>query len=188
MTLENIYYVGQTAAAAGILVSLIMVSRQLRQSQKMERATAQRDLLVRVSDWSRAVSCENEGAFDHFVLGMRDFNSAAPLTQMHFSKFLFEFIFIAESALDMRKDGFFSDGTWAGIEGAALGLVRTPGGRQWWEYGKKFIGAEILEHLNTRLEQMGPSTPDFSHAIPAYLGRLNELDAATRAATSGLPG
>ena len=187
MTLENISYISQTIGVFAILASLMFVARQLRQSQKMERAAAQRDLLQRVSEWSRTVSTESEGAFDHFVLGMREFSTASPLTQMHFSKFVSEFVFIAESALDMRKDGFFSDGTWTGIEGAALGLIRTPGGRQWWDYGRRIIGADIVGHLDRRLKEIDPSAPDFLSAFPMYSGRLEELDAmSAKAAASEL--
>ncbi len=73
----------------------------MRQSQKMERAVAQRDLLLRVSDWTRMVNQENEGAYDHFVVGLHDYENANALTQMHVDKHLSEFVFIAEAALNM---------------------------------------------------------------------------------------
>lgn len=60
---------------------------------------------------------ESDSAYDKFVMGLRDYEQASALVQMQMGKFLSEFVFIAESALNMRKDGFFSDGTWAGIEG-----------------------------------------------------------------------
>lgn len=178
MTLEKIYYVGQTIAVVAILASLVALVWQGRQSQKMERAAAQRDLPLRMPEWSRTDSCEGEGAFDRFVLGAREFDKAAPLTQMHFSHFLSEFGFIAESALNMRKDKFCSDGTGAGVEGSVLGPNRTQGGRQWWEHGRKVFGSEIVAYLDRCLQQIDPSTPDFLTAFPMYLGRINEQDAA----------
>ena len=72
-------------ASLAILASLIFVGRQLRHSKRMERAAAQRDLLLRVAEWLRIVQQESDVAFDKFVS---------------------EFVFIAESALNMRKDGF----------------------------------------------------------------------------------
>lgn len=176
MTLEEIYYISQIVAVLAILVSLIFVGRQLQQSQKMERAAAQRDLLLRVAEWSRMVHQDNDGAFDKFVLGLREYEQPDALTQMHVDKFLSEFVFVAESALNMRKDGFFSDGTWVGIEGAAIALLRTPGGTQWWKYAQHFIGTEIVKHLNTRLPQVDPATPHFLNFSLSYLKRLKELD------------
>ena len=184
MTLEDIYYISQIVAVLAILVSLIFVGRQLRQSQKMERAAAQRDLLLRVAEWVRMVHQDSDGSFDKFVLGLREYDHADALTQMMVEKCLAEFVFVAESALNMRRDGFFSDGTWRGIEGATLSLLRTPGGAQWWKYGQRTIGYEIVQHLNKRLSEMDTATPNFLQFAPSYLGRLKELDdQAAKAAT-----
>lgn len=174
MTLEDINHVSQIVAVLAILVSLIFVGRQLQQSQKMERAAAQRDLLLRVAEWTRMV--HQDGPFDKFVVGLRDYASADALVQMQLDKFLSEFVFVAESALNMRKDGFFSDGTWTGIEGATLALLRTPGGAQWWNHAQHFVGSEIVKHLNSRLPQIDPATPHFLNFTPSYLKRLEELD------------
>jgi hypothetical protein len=64
MTVEEIYYASQIVAVLAILVSLIFVGRQLQQGQKMERAAAQRDLLLRVAEWARMVHGNSDGAFD----------------------------------------------------------------------------------------------------------------------------
>jgi len=176
MTLENIYYVGQTIAVVAILLSLLAVIRQLQQSQKMERAAAQRDLLLRVSEWGRMTGA-NHGDIDRFVQGMVEYDEADALTQLFMDKAFSEFVFVAESALNMRRDGFFSDGTWAGIEGATLGLLRTPGGKQWWVYGQQVIGTEIVEHLKKRLTQVPEDAPTFLDWWPSYRNRLKELEA-----------
>ncbi|OFX04009.1 MAG: hypothetical protein A3E78_01050 [Alphaproteobacteria bacterium RIFCSPHIGHO2_12_FULL_63_12] len=176
MTLENIYYVGQTVAVVAILMSLLAVVWQMRQSQKMERAAAQRDLLLRVSEWGRMLSA-NEGDIDRFVQGLVEYDRADALTQLFMDKAFSEFVFVAESALNMRRDGFFSDGTWAGIEGAALGLLRTPGGKQWWVYGQQVIGSEIVEHLKKRLTEIPEGAPTFLDFWPSYRNRLKELEA-----------
>ena len=86
-------------------------------------------------------------------------------------------MFITESALNMRKDGFFSDGTWYGIEGGALALIRTPGGAQWWKYAERVIGAEIVRHLNKRLKEIDPATPHTLQFTPSMIKRLAELGA-----------
>ncbi len=176
MTLENIYYVGQTVAVVAILMSLLAVVWQMRQSQKMERAAAQRDLLLRVSEWGRMMAA-NTGDIDRFVQGMVEYDGADALTQSFMDKAFSEFVFVAESALNMRRDGFFSEGTWEGIEGATLALLRTPGGRQWWVYGQRVIGSEIVGHLKKRLTEIPEDAPTFLDFWPSYRNRLKELDA-----------
>lgn len=78
----------------------------------------------------------------------------------------------------MRQDGFFTDGTWNGIEGGALALIRTSGGSQWLEHAKLFIGNEIVEHLVQRLRDVDPATPTFLDFVPTSRRRLEELNSA----------
>ncbi len=174
MSLETIYYIGQTIAVIAILASLMAIWFQMRQSQKMERAAAQRDLLLRVSEWTREfVNVSERG--DKFTRGLFEYEAADAATQQELNKALSEFVFVAESALNMHRDGFFSEGTWAGIEGATLALLRTPGGAQWWAYGQNFIGPEIVNHMKKRLAELPPDYPTFLDFTPTMRKRLMEL-------------
>jgi len=173
MTLETIYYITQIVAVGAILVSLLAIWFQMRQSTKMERASAQRGLLDRVSDFTRSIGLE-EG--DHFILGMNDFDGASHETKIVVHNRLIEFVFITESALNMHQDGFFSEGTWAGIDGAMLGMLRTPGGQQFWDYAQHIVGFEIAKHINRRFEEFGTDDPNFLDAVPFYRPRLAALE------------
>lgn len=172
MTLETVYYVTQIVAVGAILVSLVAIWFQMRQSAKMERAAAQREVLERVSQFSRGLSGE---ASDHFLLGLNDFEAASGATRLATEGHLFEFAFVTESALNMHRDGFFSEGTWAGIEGVMLGLIRTPGGATWWGHAQHMLGFEISQHLNRRLAQIDPDTLHYLDFSPTYRLRLSEL-------------
>jgi len=174
MTLEAIYYIGQTIAVAAILVSLVAIWFQMRQSQKMERAAAQRELLLRVSEWSREFTASGDDG-DNYIRGLVEYENNEAAVQMEINRALSEFVFICESALNMRKDGFFSEGTWIGIEGATLALLRTRGGQQWWQYSQQWIGPEIVEHLKMRLEEVDPNLPTFLDFTPTFKKRLMEM-------------
>jgi len=175
MTLESIYYIGQTLAVIGILASILMIWRQLKQGQKMERAAAQRDVLLRVSEWVRMVFQKDGDAYDTFVLGLQEYDTADALSRMHMDKCLSEFVFICESALNMRRDGFFSDGTWDGIDGTTIALMRTPGGQQWWDFAQHIFGSEICAHITQRLSEIDPDTPNYLDLVPTCRNRLKEL-------------
>ncbi len=175
MTLETIYYVTQIIAVGAILASLVAIWLQMRQSTKMARASAQRELLDRVSDFTRSFSPE---AGDHFILGMNDFDNASHETKVLLYNKLMEFVFITESALNMHNDGFFSEGTWAGIDGAMIGMLRTPGGQKFWTYAKHIVGFEIANHLSKRLEDVGTEGPNFLDAVPFYRPRIATLQTA----------
>lgn len=172
MTLEEVYYVGQTVAVVAILSSLGAIWFQMKQSANMERASAQRELLEQVSEFTRRIG---DKEWDHLLLGLDDFEGASYETKLATHTKLLEFIFITESALNMHNDGFFSAGTWAGIDGVMLAMLRTPGGRQFWDYTQNFIGFEIADHINTRLKELGTDGPNFLDSVPFYRPRLAEL-------------
>ena len=175
MNWDAIGAVGEWAGAIAVVATLFYLALQMRQSQKTERAVAQRDLLLRVSEWTRMVNQPGEEAYDRFVLGLHEYEHADAQTQMHVDMCVSEFVFIAEAALNMRRDGFFSDGTWNGIVGATTALLRTPGGQQWWKYGEQFIGREIVEFLNEELAKIDPETPSFLDFLPSFRKRAEEL-------------
>ena len=180
MNWDAIGAVGEWAGALAVVATLFYLALQMRQSRQTERAVAQRDLLLRVSEWTRMVNQPGASEYDRWVLGIHEYDQADAQTQMHVDMCLSEFVFIAEAALNMRKDGFFSDGTWLGIIGAATALLRTPGGEQWWKYGQQFIGREIVEFLNEELAKIEPDTPNFLDFLPALRKRARELaDQAT---------
>ncbi len=169
MSLESIYFISQIVAVAAIIGSLLFVGFQVQQSRKMERAAAQRELLYRVSDWVRH-HAELDPEVAHCLL---DFEGAKGGAKFRFNAYVAEMIFIAEAALSMRRDGFFTEGTWQGIEGGALGMIRTPGGAQWWEYGKRYIGYEIVEYLERRVNEMDPDAPNILDIIPFIGGGID---------------
>ena len=177
MTLESIYYIGQTLAVIGILASILMVWRQLKQGQKMERAAAQRDVLLRANEWMRMVFQKDGDAFDTFILGLQEYTSADALTQMHIDKCLCEHVILCETAMNMHKDGFFSDGTWEGVESGTLTMLRTPGGQQWWAIAQHLLGSEVCVHITQRLSEIDPAAPNYLDIVPSCRNRLKELAA-----------
>lgn len=172
MSLENVYYIGQTIAVGAILFSLIAIWMQMKQSARMERAAAQREILDRVSEWTNSLAPEQ---FDQFLLGLSDFDAvpyeSAVITEVH----CYRWAFVTESALNMHKEGYFSDGTWAGIEGVMIGLLRTPGGKRWWDYAQGVLGFEVVDYLNGKLQTVPNDAPNYLDFSPRTRARIDQL-------------
>jgi len=143
----------------------------------MERAAAQRDLLDRVSMFMRGMTQEEA---DLWLLSLHDLADAPSEVELMMDMKTSEFLLLTEAAFNMYKDGYFTDGTWTGIESYMISLLRTPGGQQYWDYKKHVIGFEISRHLTERMEALGPDAPSVFETQPFMRRRLDELLTATR--------
>ncbi|MEP3051923.1 MAG: hypothetical protein ABJP48_04180 [Erythrobacter sp.] len=175
MNLEEIYYIGQTIAVVAILGSLLAIWFQMRQSQKMERASAQREILQRTAEFARSFQREE---VDPFVLGLHEWDGAAYEARFVTDGKIAEFLFLAEAAFYLHKDGFFNTGTLAGIEGYLISMLRARGGQQYWAFKQHRIGPDYVAYLNARIEATSEDTPTFFEAEPHFRSRLEELLAA----------
>jgi hypothetical protein len=173
MNWDAIGAIGELLGSTAVLVTLIAIWSQMRQSAKMERAAAQRDVLDRVTQFAKGLNETSQ--VDAFLLTLHDYNAAPTEARMSAEMHLFEFAFVTESALNMHRDGFFSDGTWAGIEGAMLGMLRTPGGAVWWQHARLMLGFEVAQHLDRRLTEIDPATPTYLEISQSNRTRLEEL-------------
>jgi len=173
MNWDAIGAIGELLGSTVVLVTLIAIWFQMRQSAKMERAAAQRDVLDRVTQFAKGLN--EAGQTDALLLTLHDYHAASTQARMSAESHLFEFAFVTESALNMHRDGFFSEGTWAGIEGVMLGMLRTPGGAVWWQHARMMLGFEIARHLDRRLAEIDPATPTYLEISQTNRARLAEL-------------
>lgn len=167
MNWEAIGAIGEIVAAAAVIGSLLFVGSQLRQSRYIERANAQRDLLKQASEWMSSPSLDSD-IFEAVRQCLEDFHGADPIVKDRFNGWAFRLLFIMEQAHYMRQDGLINDGSFDGFERAMLSIISARGGRQWWAHAYNVIGADVGEHLATRLAEVGDSVPPWDELLPHF--------------------
>ena len=177
MTLETIYYITQIVAVAAILISLVAIWFQMRQSTKIERAAAQRDMLERVSQWNCRLETKD---YHKFLFGLSHYSVAPSDIQTLTDTHLFDWMFVMEGTMNMHNEGFFSEGTMAGVEGVTVALIRTPGGASWWEHAQQVLGFEVVAFTNKRLAETSADAPTFLDISPYYKDRVAEMKSKAR--------
>jgi hypothetical protein len=55
----------------------------------------------------------------------------------------------------MHDRGLLSNETYSAMEMAAIRIVKTPGGEQWWRRKSKYIGAGVSTRINKRISEIG---------------------------------
>lgn len=179
MSLETVYYVTQIVAVIAILGSLTAIWFQMRQNQMVERANGQRALLMKASDWFN-VNRDDAMLFDIIARLMEDYDGADPEDQGRFSSWGFELLFMVESAMYMHRDGFLNEKSYDGFMQGAIGLVKTPGGRQWYAGAQHIWGADAVAELKERMDEIGDQVPPWNELRPEfkrYMERKRQAEA-----------
>lgn len=150
MSLETIYYIGQTIAVIAILASLVAIYIQQRKDHALARAEHQRQILSEVPRYFE-LAATNPAILQSLRKCFVNYDGASPQDQAAFVHFMHTAVNIAETALYMRKDKLINEASYAGFEGAALSSLVTPGGKQYWQRARLAIGADIRDALDKAL-------------------------------------
>ena len=167
VTLENIYYIGQTIAVVAILISLVAIFFQMRQGQALARADSQRDLLKSITQFLN-LTMDNPKVLEDVRRGLQEYDSQPHQAKSNFATWAYGYLFVMEQCVYMKKDNLITESSFNGFEVGALGIISTPGGAQWWAHTKKIIGADLVNHLDTRLEELDGVTPPFYELLTQF--------------------
>lgn len=174
MTLETIYYIGQTIAVVAILASLIFVGMQVRQNTKqseqanrLARAQNRRELVIHYKD-SFKIASEKPEALAHIRECYQNYNNAPPEAQLTFAYFTHQFFIIAEQAVYLKMEGLLDDVTHEAAENVLLLTLATPGGRQYWEQSKLAHNPALISNVDLKLEERGDQIPPIDQLFPFF--------------------
>lgn len=162
---EAIAAFGEAAGAIAVVASLIFVGSQLRQGQSIERANAQRAVLVQTREWMSLLSAD-EKLFEAVRSCLDNFDGAGDFEKERFNSWAFSLLYIVEQVLYMRRDGFVNEGSFHRFEQGMLAIIRTRGGAQWWKLAFNIVGTDVSDHLTRRLAEVGDSVPPWDEPLP----------------------
>lgn len=146
-----------------VVVSLVYLAIQVRQSNQMALAESERELL---ENWANAVAgiSADDRTTDIFLRGLDDFESLSNLEKTRFSVIMQRLIntyiaavrMDAKSLVDSKEVNIFGD--------ICLAMILTPGGRQWWEIIGPFF--TVHEQFNERIAREGDTFPTWTDMLP----------------------
>ena len=139
--LEQIAYFGDILGAAGVILSLIYVGRQLRQ------AGAQ-TVHDNFSGWYASV----QGKPDLLALsikGMKDYASLSEVEKGQFIAMFMAFTSHSQNAFYKWKDGSLSPDLWRCWESVSMNFLSTQGGKAFWDERGYMFSDAYRGHVET---------------------------------------
>ena len=167
MNWEAIGAFAESAGAVAVVASLLFVGYQLRQAQSIERAKAQRDLLIQAREWMSLLSSD-EQLFEAVRTCLRDFEDSGDFEKEQFNSWAFSFLFMFEQVYYMHEDGYVNQGSFDRFEQGILSIIRTPGGAKWRSIAHGIVGTDVGEYLVDRMNTMGQSVTPWDELLPHH--------------------
>ena len=130
-----------------VVVTLIFLAIQIRQSNRLGKAEAERDWFGKWHDLVQAPAKDFDAA-TAFRNGLNHYNSLEKSERAVFSGHLVALLDHAQSAHRLNLKGYLDDDLLVKIMNTCIGYIKTPGGAQWWSEVGPYMGVyQYLEAL-----------------------------------------
>ena len=136
MTLENIYYVGQTIAVLAVLASLIAIWIQMRQANRLAKLETTRMIWSDAIDMLRSQVEDGEKAeFLQVALFSNERLTDAEKTRLYL---ILSSMFVGlENGFAMAQSGMMEEGFWPRMRASAIDYLKPARGRRWWAVARQ---------------------------------------------------
>jgi hypothetical protein len=165
MNWESVGAIAEVIGVVAIFVSLVYLAVQVRQSNQIARAEAERDIL---QSWMHGLEglVDSDRTTEFFLKGLADFDGLSPVEKTRLSYRLAQLNMVYIAALENERKGLIAPRLVNSFGDVVFSYVTTPGGRQWWDItGRFFTNAE---EINERIKKEGETFPSFLESMPYH--------------------
>lgn len=171
MNWESIAAIAEIIGVLAILVSLVYLANQIRQSNNIAKAEAEREIL---QSWMHGLEgfVDSNQTTEFFLKGLVDFEVLTPVEKTRLSYRLTQLNMVYISALENEKKGLIAPHLVDSFGNVFFSYVNSPGGRNWWGITGSFFTNE--KEINNRLASEGEIFPSVLESLPYH--RLDPHD------------
>jgi hypothetical protein len=171
MNWESIGAIAEVIGVVAILVSIVYLATQIRQSNEIARAEAEREVL---QSWMHGLEgfVDSHQTTEFFLKGLADFDALTSIEKTRLSYRLVELNMVYISALENEKKGLIAPHLVEAFGNAFFSYVNSPGGRQWWALHREFF--TNMDLIDERIAREGDSFPSFLDTLPYHKLELSE--------------
>ena len=165
MNWDSIGAIAEVAGVVAILISLVYLATQIRQSNIIAAAEAEREIL---QSWMRGLEgfIDSHQTTEFFLKGLSDFESLSSIEKTRFSYRLTELNMVYISALENEEKGLIASHLVEAFGNAFFSYVNSPGGRTWWALHREFFTNTKL--IDDRIANEGDEFPSFLDTLPYH--------------------
>ena len=163
MNWEAIGAVGEMLGAAGVIVTLIYLARQIRLSATATRLSMSHSIASAARDWNRPL-LEDPNLAWTFQVGTEDPMALDPKERARFIELCFSLLRMFEDAYYQFQNGALDEEVWSGYERLYIAYALAPGFQMYWEQRRETFRPDFRAFIDGHAPPMtstwGRLTPD----------------------------
>ena len=165
MALNDLAALGEAVGGLAVLITVLYLAYQFRQTTIIERTAGQRDLLSKARDWVELTTTHPE-LVEALRNTLSDWHSATPEEQERANGWMLSAGLQAEQALYMWRENLINEQSYNGFIGVVVAIARTPGGAEWWQHARIALGNDISELIDAELRTTQEGVPNWLEIFP----------------------
>ncbi len=165
MDISTAANVAEIMGGFAILVSLVYVGYQIRQSNRIASASALQSVLDRFSDRTINQYIEHPEVTEVMARGHVNFESRTGYEGQLFSAWTLREIFHMQNVMQLYKNGLLDKVDYDSWLGFTVAHLKTPGGRVSWNLQKVSLTSTIVSTLEDYMAA-NPDAPSFLDLYP----------------------
>jgi hypothetical protein len=161
MTLEQVFFVSQSIAAAAVVASILYLAREVRQSERVQRAIMQQGRADRASNASLTIATAELARIWQEALSPKP-----DLTREEFAQWalICRATFLSgEDSYLQHKAGLLDELAWGSYVAGAHFYMASPGIRAMWKVSSKQFGADFRAFVDGILANVPVGCPADSY-------------------------
>jgi hypothetical protein len=139
--------IGEILGAAGVIITLVYLARQVRQNTRATKLSTAQSIATAARDWNRPLLLDPELAWT-FQVGTEDPTQLDEKEQARFIELCFSLFRMFEDAHYQYHSGALDPSVWKGYEKLYAAYARAPGFQAYWEKRKQTFREEFQEFID----------------------------------------
>jgi len=186
MTLENIYYIGQTIAVVAILASLVFVALQMRASTQARKLESL-NVALGVHAQKIALLTGDDARAELFRKFALNFDELSLNERGRIHALLWERSASFNQIVYLHSKGLVSDEEFLQQQATFVSILRTPGGRRWWRIFQIQAPPKYSAYMSKALDDPA-ITRKAMHEVNPWLFGLDNDPSVGEALANAEPG
>ena len=165
MNWEAVEAISSLVATVGVIVTLVYLATQLRESNKLARAQSLQNVLIGYTERQLSILMSEPGLRDVVQRGLHNWGEMCTDDQLLFHTWLSSEILHMQNVVQLRERGLIDEIDYEAWLTYIASIVKTPGGMECWGNIRIGLTASMVDVIETFIDSH-PDAPDLFDLEP----------------------